>query len=71
MLTEDTTQGISEYEDEEKLKVSLSFKQISHFNFNPNELINIFNIFGLTTQPIPEGYWLILELYLKIGVKEG
>ena len=66
--TDNTTEEIiSAEEAEKKLDISLSFRQINHFIFNPTSHFITFYFFGITTQPIKASYQFIIELYLILS----
>ena len=65
--TDDTTEEIiSPEETEKKLDVTLYFRQINQFIFNPTSHFITFYFFGIT-QPITASYQIIKELYLILS----
>ena len=54
-------------EAEKKMNISLSFRQISGFNYTSNKSEISFNFYGLTTEKLVEGYEILLRLFLILG----
>ena len=49
------------------MNISLSFRQISGFNYTSNKSEISFNFYGLTTEKLVEGYEILLRLFLILG----